>query len=538
MSRRASPRSRRPSSSFGRVDCLVNSAGLTTRGTLLDTTPELFDEHIAVNLRAPFFLMQAAVKDMVARGDRGSIVNIITMSAHGGQPYLAPYVASKVGLVGLTRNAALAHRWDRIRINGLDIGWTETEGEDAIQRQFHGADDDWLEKAAASLPMGKLGQVDEIADFVGLPALRPQRRRHRVGHRLGPERPRRPRLMTTSPSSDRGRRHAHRTDRRRPDRRLPRRNLAALPVVELAGRHRRRARGRRRRRRELGATAGRARGRAGRGRRRRRHGLLDRRPPDLIRAACEAGLPTFCEKPVAADLRRPWPCAASSPTATSRSRSASRAASTRPSSRPATTWLAGELGYLHTVRSTTLDPAPPPEAYIAGSGGIFSDCAIHDFDSIRWVTGQEVVEVYAAGATQGDRLLAEAGDADTATVRAHPRRRHPRAWSPTPATTVAATTCAWSCTAARTASPPASTTRLPLRSADADVTFPAGEPCTFFMDRFADAFRAELAAFTEVVAGTRTSPCTVADGVEAALIAEAATVSFREHRPVRLEEIR
>jgi NAD(P)-dependent dehydrogenase (short-subunit alcohol dehydrogenase family) len=151
---------------FGRVDCLVNSAGLTTRGTLLDTTPELFDQHMAVNARAPFFLMQAAVKDMVARGAGGSIVNVITMSSHGGQPYLAPYVASKSALVGLTRNAAFAHRWDRIRINGVNIGWTETEGEDAIQRRFHGAEDDWLEKAAASVPMGKLGQVDEIADFV------------------------------------------------------------------------------------------------------------------------------------------------------------------------------------------------------------------------------------------------------------------------------------------------------------------------------------------------------------------------------------
>jgi NAD(P)-dependent dehydrogenase (short-subunit alcohol dehydrogenase family) len=151
---------------FGRIDGLVNCAGLTTRGTMLDTTPELFDEHIAVNLRGPFFLMQAAIKEMVARGAGGSIVNIITMAAHGGQPYLAPYVASKSGLVGLTRNAAFAHRWDRIRINGVNIGWTETEGEDATQRRFHGAGDDWLEKAAASVPMGKLGQVDEIADFV------------------------------------------------------------------------------------------------------------------------------------------------------------------------------------------------------------------------------------------------------------------------------------------------------------------------------------------------------------------------------------
>ncbi len=151
---------------FGRVDCLVNCAGLTTRGTMLDTTPELFDEHVAVNLRGPFFLMQAAIKAMMKQGNGGSIVNIISMAAHGGQPYLAPYAASKSGVVGLTRNAAFAHRWDRIRINGVNIGWTETEGEDATQRRFHDADDDWLVKAAAAQPMGKLGQVDEIADFV------------------------------------------------------------------------------------------------------------------------------------------------------------------------------------------------------------------------------------------------------------------------------------------------------------------------------------------------------------------------------------
>ncbi|MBW8795525.1 MAG: SDR family oxidoreductase [Streptomyces sp.] len=152
----------------GRIDCLVNAAGLTSRGSLLDTTPELFDQHMAINLRAPFFSMQAAVADMKARRAPGTIVNIISNCAHGGPPFLAPYSAAKAGLAGLTRNAAHAHRWDRIRINGLNIGWTDTEGEDAVQRAFHDAGDDWREKAAAAQPMGKLGQVDEIADFVVL----------------------------------------------------------------------------------------------------------------------------------------------------------------------------------------------------------------------------------------------------------------------------------------------------------------------------------------------------------------------------------
>ena len=153
---------------FGRIDGLCNAAGITTRGTLLDTTPELFDTHIAVNLRGPFFAMQAAVADMVEQHTAGSIVNILSIAAHGGQGYLAPYVAAKAGLAGLTRNAAYAHRWDRIRINGLNIGWTESEGEKQTQRQFHQADDDWATAAAKKLPMGKLGQPDEIAEIVVL----------------------------------------------------------------------------------------------------------------------------------------------------------------------------------------------------------------------------------------------------------------------------------------------------------------------------------------------------------------------------------
>jgi NAD(P)-dependent dehydrogenase (short-subunit alcohol dehydrogenase family) len=133
---------------------------------LADTTEELFDQHIAVNLKAPFFLMQAAVADMRKRGAPGTVVNIISIDSHGGQSFLAPYVAAKAGLAGLTRNAAHAHRWDRIRINGLNIGWSATDGEDVTQRRSHGADTDWQQRAGKALPMGKLGQVSEIADFV------------------------------------------------------------------------------------------------------------------------------------------------------------------------------------------------------------------------------------------------------------------------------------------------------------------------------------------------------------------------------------
>ncbi|OLL71707.1 Oxidoreductase, short chain dehydrogenase/reductase family [Pseudonocardia sp. Ae168_Ps1] len=150
----------------GRVDCLVNAAGLTDRGTLLDTTPELFDRHVAVNLRGPFFLMQAAVADMVSRGEPGTVVNVVSEAAHGGAPVLAPYVAAKAGLAGLVRNAAHAHRFDRVRINGLNIGWTNTEGEDATQRRFHGAGDDWRERAGERLPMGRLATARDAAEVV------------------------------------------------------------------------------------------------------------------------------------------------------------------------------------------------------------------------------------------------------------------------------------------------------------------------------------------------------------------------------------
>lgn len=151
---------------FGKVDRLVNSAALTTRSTLLETTPEFFDQQVAVNVRGPFFLMQAVIGHLVERKVAGSVVNVSSMNANGGQPHLAAYSMTKAALGGLTRNTAHAHRWDRIRVNAVNLGWTDTEAEDEIQRRFHGADDDWREEAARRLPMGRLGQVEEIADFV------------------------------------------------------------------------------------------------------------------------------------------------------------------------------------------------------------------------------------------------------------------------------------------------------------------------------------------------------------------------------------
>lgn len=152
--------------SYGRVNVLVNSAASTGRGGLLDTTLAIWDEHMAVNLRAPFLTMQRAVRAMKERGEGGSIVNIITMAALCGQSYLTPYSASKGGLMTLTKNVANAFARDRIRCNGILTGWMETPGEDETQRRFHGAGDDWVQRANERLPMGQLVQPDQLAGLV------------------------------------------------------------------------------------------------------------------------------------------------------------------------------------------------------------------------------------------------------------------------------------------------------------------------------------------------------------------------------------
>jgi len=93
---------------FGRIDILVNAAGITDRGTISDTTPDLFERMMAVNLRAPFFLIQGAAAVMRREQIEGTMVNILSMSAHGGQPFLAPYSISKGALATLTKNAAFS----------------------------------------------------------------------------------------------------------------------------------------------------------------------------------------------------------------------------------------------------------------------------------------------------------------------------------------------------------------------------------------------------------------------------------------------
>jgi myo-inositol 2-dehydrogenase / D-chiro-inositol 1-dehydrogenase len=225
--------------------------------------------------------------------------------------------------------------------------------------------------------------------------------------------------------------------------------------------------------------------------------------PELILASLAAGLPTFCEKPVSKSpddsaeiLRATRASGVPVQIGYPRRFDAAFAEARRAVA-------AGELGFLHTVRSTTLDPAPPPDEYVRTSGGIFRDCSVHDFDAVRFVTGQEVVEVYATGSNQGAAVFAENDDVDTAAS----------------ILTLDSGT-------------------LAVVSNSRYNAFPDGRPHHFFLYRFADAFRRELTAFTDVVAGKIASPCTVADAVEVGWIAEAATLSLHEHRPIRMDEIR
>jgi len=145
----------------GGLDILVNNAATVARASIEDATVDQWDTIMAVNLRAPFLLLQEAVKSMKARGG-GSIVNIGSINAYVGLPQLGPYSVSKGGLMTMTKNAALALGRYRIRVNQLNVGWTLTEGEDAVQRS-DGKGPDWLKDAAKTRPFGRLLLPADIA---------------------------------------------------------------------------------------------------------------------------------------------------------------------------------------------------------------------------------------------------------------------------------------------------------------------------------------------------------------------------------------
>ncbi|MFM9070870.1 MAG: SDR family oxidoreductase, partial [Acidimicrobiaceae bacterium] len=148
---------------FGVVHGLLNSAAETSRGSVWNTTPEMFDSMMSVNVRAPFMLIQGCAKIMKREGVAGAVVNIGSVTGYGGDVNLTHYAISKGALHTLTRNCAYSLMRDRIRVNLLNPGWMDTPTEDATQRRWHNAQDGWLQKAESEQPLGRLIKPDELA---------------------------------------------------------------------------------------------------------------------------------------------------------------------------------------------------------------------------------------------------------------------------------------------------------------------------------------------------------------------------------------
>jgi myo-inositol 2-dehydrogenase/D-chiro-inositol 1-dehydrogenase len=256
----------------------------------------------------------------------------------------------------------------------------------------------------------------------------------------------------------------------------------------------------------------------------------------LVHAAIELQKPTFCEKPLALELE------ASIDLAREIDRSGVPFqlgfqrrfdAGYREARRLVES---GDLGRLFLVRLASHDPAPPPDDYLAGSGGLFRDLGIHDFDVLRWLTCSEAVEVHATGAVLAWEAAARYGDVDTAVVTMRLAngalvsldlaRHDPLGYD-----------IRAELFGARDSVVVGLGPRTPLRNVEPGEPSPAGPAWDFFVDRFAAAYRDELDAFVSVAKGELPSPCTARDGVEALRLAEAAQASLTTGRSVRLEEI-
>jgi myo-inositol 2-dehydrogenase / D-chiro-inositol 1-dehydrogenase len=259
--------------------------------------------------------------------------------------------------------------------------------------------------------------------------------------------------------------------------------------------------------------------------------------PDFILAGVRAGLPVFCEKPVAADIAGTVKVIREADEAGARVQIGFQRRFDAGYAAARQAVASGRLGWLHTLRATTLDPAPPPAEYIATSGGLYRDCGVHDFDAIRWVTGREVAEVYALGTNRGADMFREAGDVDTmaavltlddSTIALVSSTRYNAAGYDVRLEVLGS---AGSISAGLDE-------RTPLRSTEPGAIFPGGVPYPEFFARFADAYRAELAAFVTITSGGGPSPCTMADALEAAYVAEACELSRARRAPVQVSEVR
>ena len=237
--------------------------------------------------------------------------------------------------------------------------------------------------------------------------------------------------------------------------------------------------------------------------------------PELIAAGVDAGIPVFCEKPVAPDVASARPVMAY---VAARDGVVQIGHQRRfdPGYREARrAYRAGELGRLHGFRAVTCDREPPPVSFIATSGGLFRDCGVHDFDVIRWITGREIAEVYARGSNNGDPAIGAAGDVDTAvavcvlddgTVGTVAVSRYNGAGYDV---RLELQGSAGSVVAGLD-------DHSALRSAERGVAFPAGAPHPAFAERFAVAYREEMAAFLRLARGDQDNPCAIGEAVAAA----------------------
>jgi myo-inositol 2-dehydrogenase/D-chiro-inositol 1-dehydrogenase len=257
--------------------------------------------------------------------------------------------------------------------------------------------------------------------------------------------------------------------------------------------------------------------------------------PALIRSGLARGIPIFCEKPLALDLAESARLAQEIEASGSPFQLGFQRRFDDAYKEARRLVQSGEIGRLYQVRLTANDHTPPPEAYIPTSGGLFRDSSIHDFDAIRFVTGDEVEAIYVEGGVIGFEMFSRYGDIDTAVATMRMRggtlvslaggRHNPRGYD------IRMELVGSKDVVAAGLGP-----STPIRPLDADG-FNMGSGWESFLDRFAAAYRAELTAFVEVATGAATSACTARDGLEAMRIAEAATRSLTDRRPVLLQEI-
>ena len=148
---------------FGTVHSLVNVAGYTERGTILSASLDNFEKNFSINTRAPFLLMQESIKIMIRDKNNGTIASVLSMAMYSGMPFIVAYSGSKAALAVMTKNIANAVSGHKIRVNALNIGWTDTPAEHDIQTRVHKKGQDWLENDESKVPFKRLTKPIDVA---------------------------------------------------------------------------------------------------------------------------------------------------------------------------------------------------------------------------------------------------------------------------------------------------------------------------------------------------------------------------------------